>query len=100
MWYNRKTDSIYRAKEIFQAKKIIIVTQKYHLYRALYIAKQLGIEAYGVASNPREYRGQALREIREIAARDKDFIKCILKPKAKILGDTIPVSGNGNVTND
>lgn len=100
MWYNRKTDSIYRAKEIFQAKKIIIVTQKYHLYRALYIAKQLGIEAYGVASNPRENRGQALREIREIAARDKDFIKCILKPKAKILGDTIPVSGNGNVTND
>ncbi len=53
-----------------------------------------------MASNPREYRGQALREIREIAARDKDFIKCILKPKAKILGDTIPVSGNGNVTND
>ena len=38
-------DSIYRAKEIFNCKKIIIVTQKYHLYRAIYIANQLGIEA-------------------------------------------------------
>ena len=54
-------ESIYRAKSIFQAKKIIIVTQRYHLYRALYIAKQLGVEAYGVASNPREYAGQPVR---------------------------------------
>lgn len=93
-------DSIYRAKEVFEAKKIIIVTQKYHLYRALYVAKKLGIEAYGVASDPRAYAGQTLREIREILARDKDFIKCILKPQSTYLGETIPVSGNGNATND
>lgn len=93
-------DSIYRAKEIFKAKKIIIVTQEYHLYRALYIAKQLGLEAYGVKSNPREYAGQALREVREIAARDKDFINSIFKPTPKYLGETIPVSGNGDSTND
>lgn len=41
-------ESIYRAKVIFKAKRIVIVTQKYHLYRALYIAKQLDLEAYGV----------------------------------------------------
>lgn len=93
-------ESIYRAKSIFQAKKIIIVTQRYHLYRALYIAKQLGVEAYGVASNPREYAGQPVREIREWIARDKDFIKCIYKPEPTYLGDTIPVSGNGDFTND
>ena len=93
-------ESIYRAKEIFKAKKIIIVTQKYHLYRALYIANKLGIEAYGVASDPRKYAGQAYRELREILARDKDFIKCIIKPEPTYLGDTIPVSGNGNTTND
>ena len=93
-------DSIYRAKEIFKAKKIIIVTQEYHLYRALYIAKQLGLEAYGVKSNPRKYTGQALREVREIAARDKDFLQCIFKPTPKYLGETIPVSGNGDSTND
>ena len=93
-------ESIYRAKEIFQAKKIVIVTQKYHLYRALYIANRLGIEAYGVGSDPRQYVGATNREIREILARDKDFIKCIFKPKPTYLGDTIPVSGNGDVTND
>ena len=93
-------ESIYRAKEIFQAEKMVIVTQKYHLYRALYIAKKLGIESYGVGSDPRQYVGATNREIREIFARDKDFIKCIFKPKPTYLGDTIPVSGNGDVTND
>lgn len=93
-------ESLYRAKEIFQAKKIVIVTQKYHMYRALYIAKQLGIEAYGVNSDPREYGGQSIRELREIIARDKDCIKCIFKPEPTFLGDTIPVNGNGDVTND
>lgn len=93
-------ESIYRAKEIFQAKKIVIVTQEYHLYRSLYIANQLGIEAYGVGSDPRQYVGQAYRELREILARNKDFIKCIFKPQPTYLGDTIPVSGSGDVTND
>ena len=40
-------DSIKRSKDIYKYDKIIIVTQKYHLYRALYIAKSLDIEAYG-----------------------------------------------------
>ena len=93
-------DSVYRAKEIFKAQKIIIVTQKYHLHRALYVAEKLGIEAYGVASDPREYRGQVVRELREVLAGDKDFFKCIIKPEPTYLGDTIPVSGNGDATND
>lgn len=93
-------ESIYRAKDIFEAKKVVIVTQKYHLYRALYIANRLGLEAYGVGSDPRQYVGATNREIREILARDKDFIKCIFKPEPTYLGDTIPVSGNGDITND
>ncbi len=93
-------DSLYRAKEIFKAQKIIIVTQKYHLHRALYVAEKLGIEAYGVAADPREYRGQVIRELREVLARNKDFLKCITKPEPTYLGDTIPVSGNGDATND
>ena len=93
-------ESMYRAKEVFEANKIVIVTQKYHLYRALYIAKQLGIEAYGVNSNPRKYVGATYREAREIIARNKDFIKCIFKPQPKYLGETIPVNGDGNITND
>lgn len=93
-------DSMYRAKDIFEAKKIVIVTQKYHMYRAIYIAEQLGIEAYGVNSDPRAYAGQTMREVREILARDKDWFKCIIKPKPTYLGETIPVSGNGDTTND
>ena len=93
-------ESIYRAKEIFDADNIVIVTQEYHLYRALYIADKLNINAYGVNSDPRKYSGQTFRELREILARNKDFVKCIFKPKPTFLGDTIPVSGNGDITND
>lgn len=93
-------DSIYRAKEIFEAKRVIIVTQKYHLYRALHIASELGLDAYGVSAAQIKYPNDAYREIREILARNKDFFKCIIKPKPTHLGDTIPVSGNGDVTND
>lgn len=93
-------ESIYRVKEIFKAKKIVIVSQKYHLYRALYIANSLGIEAYGVSADPRQYVGASYREMREILARNKDFVKCIFKPKPKYLGNTIPVIGNGDLTND
>ncbi|MBQ6552567.1 MAG: YdcF family protein [Clostridia bacterium] len=93
-------DSVYRAREIFKAKKIIIVTQKYHLYRALYIAERLGVEAYGAAAEILEREGGAGRELREIAARAKDVVKCVFKPEAKILGEAIPVNGDGDVTND
>lgn len=93
-------ESVYRAKEIFQAKKVIIVTQEYHLYRALYIAKNLGLEAYGISSNPRSYSGQFYREVREILARNKDFVQSLLKTKPTYLGETIPVNGNGDSTND
>jgi SanA protein len=93
-------ESLYRARDIFEADKIIIVTQGYHLYRALYVADQLGIEAYGVASDQRQYAGQNYRDAREIVARVKDFFYAAVKPKPTYLGDTIPVSGNGDLTND
>ena len=93
-------ETIYRASEIFEADNIIIVSQKYHLYRALYIAEKLGIKAVGVSADLDTYRGQTKRDLREILARDKDFFKCIFKPKPTYLGDKIPVSGNGNLTND
>lgn len=93
-------DSIYRAKKIFKANKIIIVTQKYHMYRALYIANQLDIEAYGIIANENAYSGQKSRDIREVLARIKDYIKCIIKPESKYLGEVFSIKGNGNVTND
>ena len=93
-------ESLYRAKEIFGAKKVIIVTQQYHLHRALYIARRLGLEAWGVASDYRGYAGQILRDVREILARNKDFVTGIFLPEPTYLGEKIPLTGDGDVTND
>ena len=93
-------DSLYRARDVFQARKVIIVTQKYHLYRALYIARSLGLDTWGVSADTRRYRGQSQRDFREILARDKDFFVSVFKPLPKYLGDTIPITGNGDLTND
>lgn len=93
-------DSLYRVKEVFNARKIVVITQKYHLYRALYIAKHLGIEAYGIIADDIPYKGIMIKnEIREILSRDKNFFKVILKPKSKYLGDKINLDGDANITN-
>lgn len=93
-------ESLYRAKAIFQVKKIIIVTQQYHLYRALYVARALGLDAYGVASDYRSYAGQPYYSAREMVARVKDFFQVILQPAPALLGEPIPINGNGDCTND
>ena len=93
-------ESIYRAKEIFEADKVIIVTQEYHLYRAMYIAEQFGMDVYGVPADLNAYAGQTMRDFREVLARCKDFAMCIFKPEPTFLGEVIPISGNGDLTND
>ncbi len=93
-------ESVYRARDIFQADKILIVTQEYHLYRALYIAEKLGVEAYGVSADYRTYAGQTGRDLREILARCKDFMTGIFQPEPTFLGEAIPISGSGDLTND
>lgn len=93
-------ESMYRAKEIFGVGKAVVVTQRYHLYRALYICKKMGIEAFGSASDPRSYRGTLTRNVRESMSRVKAVIWCFLKVKPKYLGEPIDIHGNGNITND
>lgn len=80
-------ESVYRAKNIFQINHVIIVTQEYHLYRALYIAKSLDMEVYGANSNPRTYSNQYKRDVREIAARIKDFFACLIEVKPQYLSE-------------
>ena len=93
-------ESIYRARDVFMAKRVLIVTQGYHLYRALYVARSLGLEAEGIAADLRPYRGQLRYDLREVLARCKDFAMCIFKPLPTYLGEAIPVSGSGDLTND
>ncbi|MBE5785221.1 MAG: SanA protein [Clostridiales bacterium] len=91
-------ESLYRARDVFEAKRVLIVTQGYHLYRALYVAKALGLDAGGVAADLRPYRGQSYYDLREVLARCKDAAMCILKPAPTYLGDAIPISGSGEAT--
>jgi SanA protein len=94
-------ESMYRARDVFKVKKVLIVTQDYHLKRAVYVARKMGLDAYGVASDLNNYRGIERFKAREVAARNKDFLYAnILKPKPTYLGEVIPISGDGRLTHD
>ncbi|STA99378.1 SanA/YdcF family protein [Clostridium baratii] len=95
-------ETMYRAKEIFKVKKAIIVTNEYHLPRALYIADKMGIEAYGVNADKRNYIYIDNYKKRENLAKIKDFMYTnIIKPEPTFLGDAIPIStSDGRITDD
>ena len=93
-------ESMYRARDVFCAKKVIIVTQEYHLYRAIYVARMLGLDAYGVSADYRGYTNQWVRDLREVLARVKDMGTAIFQPEPTYLGETVPVWGDGDLTND
>lgn len=87
-------ESIVRSQKVFQVQRMIIVTQEYHQYRALYTARKTGIEAYGVSASLREYSGQDIRDQREFFARNKDFLQTLYWPDPTYLGDPIPITGD------
>lgn len=92
-------DSMYRAREIFGIKKLLISTQQFHMSRSIYIARRLGIDAYGYASEDKPYYNMKYLNFRESFARVKAFLDAdILKRKPKYLGDTIPIMGSGAMT--
>lgn len=92
-------ESMVRANKVFGIENAVVVTQSYHLYRALFDAESFGIDAYGVSADVRRYLGQTNRNIREIIARNKDFLFCVFKPEPKYLGEKIDITGSGSVTN-
>ena len=75
-------DSIARLSALYEGKRVLIVTQSYHLYRALYVAEKLGLEAYGVSADLRSYVGQIKYDVREVAARCKDVFYAEARPLA------------------
>lgn len=91
-------ESMYRARNVFQVEKMVIVTQEYHLYRAVYNARKLGIDAYGFAADRLEY--PIYNDVREALARLKDFFYCIVEPEPTYLGEVIPISASGSLTDD
>lgn len=93
-------DSMVRARDVFEVTSPIIVTQKYHLYRAVFIGRNLDINCLGIATDDFKYGGQFYRSLRECAARCKDILTVTLHTPPAFGGDRIPITGNGDVTND
>ncbi len=92
-------ESMYRAKYVFGCQRIVVATQTYHLYRALWSAKSLGMEAVGVPSDYRDYQKQRYYNIRELPARTKDFFQALLRLPSTYVGDPISLNQSGDVTN-
>lgn len=91
-------DTMYRAKEIFKAKRVIIVTQGFHLSRAVFIAKALGLDAYGVDCDTGRFGRNPMNDLREIAARPKYVLEAIFKPEPEYLGEAIPIWEDASAT--
>jgi len=93
-------DSMYRARDIFAVKDLLIVTQEFHISRAVSIARSLGLDAVGYATNQERFSGSSLNywRFREYFARVKAFFSIVFKPKPRYLGEQIPISGDGRAT--
>ncbi len=87
-------DSVYRARDIFGVTSTIIVTQAFHLPRALYIADRLGIDAQGVSADLRNYRTINYLHLREYGARVKAWWNILVGSKPKFLGETVMIPKN------
>jgi len=97
----RTFDTMYRARDVFQVRRALVVTQQFHLARSVYIARTLGIEAWGCAADRRRYGSAARLAVREALARAKAVLDLyILGKRPRYLGPTIPITGDGRSTWD
>lgn len=93
-------DSMYRARDLFQVRSAVVVTQGFHLPRAVWLARRMGLEAEGVVADRWIYAGAGYYEVREILARVKAFMEWAVHRKPVFLGPVIPITGDGRATHD
>ena len=91
-------DSMYRARDIFGVKTLLISTQDFHIGRSVYLARQMGIDAYGYPCKDKDIYPMTRLSVREMVARAKAVTDVIFKPEPKYLGEKIPISGDGILT--
>lgn len=91
-------DSLARAKKVFGCQKIIAVTQGFHISRAVFLGKALDIDIYGVTSDRSPYKFS--NHVRESLARVKAVFTAVFKPEPRYLGESVPITGDGRVTDD
>lgn len=92
--------TIVRAKEVFGVERAIIVTQEFHLSRAVYIARSKGIEAYGIKADRQDYYSLVRLKIRETIAKVKAFSEVMINKKPRFLGNKIPITGDSKLSYD
>ena len=90
--------SVWRAKHVFGASRIVVVTQRFHLARAVWCARSLGMEAEGSAADRHLYRGIAWLQVREVVSRTKAFVDVNVGRTPRHDGPTIDLAGDGRVT--
>jgi SanA protein len=83
-------DSCYRAKEVFGVRRAVLVTQGFHLPRALFIANSLGMEANGVAADENAL-GPLIYEGREVFSRTLAWVMVLARPSPRFLGEKVPI---------
>ena len=91
-------ETMYRAAAVFGAKSCVVVTQRYHLSRAVYLANKMDMQTYGVEADRKPYQRIRYFEAREALARVKDVIFAVVKPLPTYLGDPISLTEDGRVT--
>ncbi len=92
-------DSMVRARQVFAVSTVLVVTQRFHLARATWLAIQAGLDAHGVVADLRPY-GMKGRQasLREIPARVKSFVEAATGRSPRFLGPVIPITGDGLAT--
>jgi vancomycin permeability regulator SanA len=93
-------DTMQRARHVFGVRSAVVVTQAFHLPRAVYLARTCGLDAVGVQSDRRRYRKAVRNHARESLARVKSFAEVHLGIGPRHLGPTIPIEGDGRATWD
>ncbi|MGJ8684049.1 MAG: SanA/YdcF family protein [Nonlabens sp.] len=93
-------DSMFRAHEVFQIDKAIVITQKFHLPRAIYVGRKMGLELQGYIADNREYPGNAHFTRREWLANIKAWIELNIEKSPTYSGDAIPITGDSSLSHD
>ena len=91
-------ETMYRARSVFGCQRVVVSTQTYHLYRAIYAGEGLGMTVAGVPTDLHSYENQFYYDMREVGARVKDFFKTLTRAESSIVGEPIDLNQSGNVT--
>jgi SanA protein len=93
-------DSMFRAKELFEVRDAIVITQDFHLNRSLFLARNLGLDASGFAADRRVYNGRKYYAFREKFTICKAAFDVLFHSKPRFLGEKIPITGDSSLSFD